>query len=87
MLRLEGKRANRDGIGCRVKLTMASGKAQFYQVQTASGYLSASDRRLAIGLGMETVVPGIEIRWPGGRVQTLARVKADQILLVREPPE
>jgi hypothetical protein len=86
-MRLEGKRANRDGIGCRVKLTMASGKAQFYQVQTAAGYLSASDRRLAIGLGAETVVPRIEIRWPGGRVQTLARVKADQILLVREPTE
>ncbi len=66
---------------------MASGKAQFYEAQTAAGYLSASDRRLVIGLGAETVVPRIEIRWPGGRVQTLERVKADQILLVREPTE
>jgi hypothetical protein len=86
-MRLEGRRANRDGIGCKVKLTMASGKPQFYEVQTASGYLSASDRRLLIGLGAETVVPRIEIRWPGGRVQTLARVKADQNLVVREPVE
>ena len=85
-MRLEGKRANRDGIGCRVKITM-QGRSQYYEVQTASGYLSASDRRLVIGLGSETVVPQIEIRWPGGRVQTLTRVKADRILVVQEPVE
>ena len=86
-MRLEGRRANRDGIGCRVKVTMASGKAQYYEAQTASGYLSASDRRLLIGLGAETVAQRIEIRWPGGRVQTLARVKAKQSLVVREQAE
>jgi hypothetical protein len=84
-IRLEGARANRDGIGCRVKVTMASGQIQLYEAQTASGYLSASDRRVLIGLGAETVVPKIEVRWPGGRVQTLTRVKADQSLVVREP--
>jgi len=84
-MRFEGKRANRDGIGCRVKITMQPGRSQYYEVQTASGYLSASDRRLVIGLGSETVVPQIEIRWPGGRAQTLTRVKADRILVVQEP--
>lgn len=86
-MRFEGKRANRDGIGCRVKLTMPAGKPQFYEAQTAVGYLSASDRRLVIGLGTETLVPQIEIRWPGGRVQKLTGVKADQSLVVREPVE
>ncbi|MEO8370507.1 MAG: CRTAC1 family protein [Candidatus Solibacter sp.] len=86
-LRLEGKRANRDGIGCRVKVTLASGKSQFFEVQTASGYLSASDRRLTIGLGSEAVAPLVEIRWPGGKVQSLTRVKADRIMVVQEPVE
>jgi len=86
-LRLEGKRANRDGIGSRVKVTNQAGKSQFYELQTASGYLSASDRRMTIGLGTETVVPTLEIRWPGGRVQTLTRVKADRIRTVQEPVE
>ena len=86
-LRLQGKRANRDGIGSRVKATLASGKSQFFEIQTASGYLSASDRRLTIGLGPEAVLPLLEIRWPGGRVQTLTRVKADRIILVQEPAE
>jgi hypothetical protein len=86
-LRLQGKQANRDGIGSRVTVTLASGKQQYYEVQTAAGYLSASDRRLLIGLGADAIVPRIEIRWPGGRVQTLARVKGDRILLVQEPVE
>ena len=84
-MRLEGRRANRDGIGCRVKITMAAGGSQLYEVQTTAGYLSASDRRIVVGLGADTLVPQIEIRWPGGRVQTLTRVKANQSLVVREP--
>jgi hypothetical protein len=27
----------------------------------------------------------VEIRWPGGRRQSLGRVRVDQILTVREP--
>jgi enediyne biosynthesis protein E4 len=87
MLRLEGTLANRDGIGARVKVTMASGQVQWFEVQTAAGYLSSSDRRVPIGLGAETTVPKIEIVWPGGRRQALAQVKANQILVVRESAE
>jgi hypothetical protein len=86
-LRLQGKRANRDGIGCRVKVTLPSGKSQYYEAHTASGYLSASDRRLTIGMGAESVAAQIEIRWPGGRVQNLAAVKADRVLTVQEPAD
>ncbi len=87
MLQLEGKRANRDGIGARVKVTRASGPAQWFEVQTAAGYLSANDRRVLVGLGGEGLVAKIEIAWPGGRKQTLTRVKARQILVVRESSE
>ena len=66
MLQLEGKRANRDGIGARVKVTRASGPAQWFEVQTAAGYLSANDRRVLVGLGGEGLVAKIEIAWPGG---------------------
>jgi hypothetical protein len=83
-LRLQGKRANRDGIGARVKVTMASGQTQWFEAHSTAGYLSSSDRRVLIGLGADTVVPKIEISWPGGHKQTLTRVKAKQILTVRE---
>ena len=84
-LEMQGVRANRDGIGCTVKVTRSPGHSQFYEIHTAVGYLSASDRRLLIGLERDPVVPKIEIRWPGGRLQTLTEVKADQMLVVKEP--
>ncbi len=86
-LRLEGKQANRDGIGARIKVTAPSGRTQMYEVQTAVGYLSASDRRVVIGLGSDAIASRVEIRWPGGRVQSLLGVKADRSLVVREPVE
>src|SRR6267378_4109497 len=46
-----GRKSNRDGIGCRVKVVSASGLAQYFTVNTAVGYLSASDKRLIVGLG------------------------------------
>jgi hypothetical protein len=86
-LRLDGKQANRDGIGARIKVTAPSGRTQMYEVQTAVGYLSASDRRVVIGLGSDAIASRVEIRWPGGRVQSLLGVKADRSLVVREPVE
>jgi len=84
-LRLEGTQANRDGIGARIKVTTASGRPQMYEVQTAAGYLSANDRRVLIGLGSDTIASQVEIRWPGGRVQNLSRVKSDRAIVIREP--
>jgi len=37
------------------------------------------------GLGPDTLVPKVEIRWPSGIRQTLTGVKADQFLVVEEP--
>jgi hypothetical protein len=49
-----------------------------------SSFYSANDLRLHFGLGSETTAD-LEIRWPDGAKQTLTRVKANQILTVREP--
>jgi hypothetical protein len=49
------------------------------------GYLSASDKRLQIGLGADTVARLVEVRWPSGIVQRLENVPARQVLTVTEP--
>jgi hypothetical protein len=54
-------------------------------VTTAGSYLSSSDKRVHFGLGTETVVGTIEIRWPSGIRQTIKNVTADQILKIDEP--
>jgi enediyne biosynthesis protein E4 len=82
-----GKKSNRDGIGSRVKVVSPSGQTQYFTVNTAVGYLSASDKRLVVGLGSETAAKLVEIRWPSGIVQKFENVKADQYLKATEPTQ
>jgi enediyne biosynthesis protein E4 len=79
-----GKKSNRDGIGSRVKVVSASGLTQYFTVNTAVGYQSASDKRLIVGLGADSTAKLVEIRWPSGIVERLENVKAGQMLKVTE---
>jgi hypothetical protein len=87
LVQLIGTRSNRDGIGAEVRILGESGFEQHAVVTTASSYLSASDRRVHFGLGKDTRVKLVEIRWPSGLVQKLEQVSADRVLTVREPAE
>lgn len=82
-LALVGTKSNRDAIGAQVTITTASG-SQYATVTTASSYQSSSDKRLHFGLGSDTSVMKLEIRWPSGMKQTVSEVKADQILRITE---
>jgi enediyne biosynthesis protein E4 len=82
-----GKKSNRDGIGSRVKVVSASGQTQYFTVNTAVGYLSASDKRLIVGLGGDLNAKLIEIRWPSGILQKFENVKSGQVLKATEPAQ
>jgi hypothetical protein len=84
MVRLVGTTGNRDGIGARVRLT-AGGKTQTRLRVSTSGYLSSADPRLHFGLGDAARIDRIEIRWPSGKVQTLAGQRPNQVIAVTEP--
>jgi hypothetical protein len=81
-----GNQSNRDGMGAKIKITTSSGD-QYNHVNTAVGYGSSSDRRVHFGLGSQTLVKEIRVTWPGGRVQRLENVGADQFITIREPRE
>jgi len=80
-----GTRSNRDGIGCRVKVVSASGLTQHFTISTAAGYLSASDKRLLVGLGDDASARLVEVRWPSGAVQRFDQVPAGTTLVATEP--
>jgi len=84
LIQTVGVKSNRDGIGTRIKLTTESGMVQYNHVTTAGSYASSSDKRVHFGLGADTQIKEIELRWPSGTVQVLRNVKADQILKVTE---
>jgi hypothetical protein len=84
-IELTGTRSNRNAIGSRVTVHLDRGLSQSYEVQTASSYLSAHDRRVLIGMGREKVASRVEIRWPSGTVQIQENVRAGQTLALKEP--
>ncbi len=84
LIETTGSKSNRDGIGARLKLITSSGRVLYNHVTTAGGFLSSNDRRVHFGLGSESGIRSLEIRWPSGTVQTLTDVKSDRILKIQE---
>jgi hypothetical protein len=85
-VRLEGVRCNRDGYGAMVTVK-AGGLTQTRLCHSDGSYLSASDRRVHIGLGSAQAAESVEVRWPDGSVDTLRNVPADQVIAVKEGGE
>jgi hypothetical protein len=82
-----GRRSNRDAIGTVIKVTTGSGRTLYNHVTTSVGFMSSSNKRVHFGLGQETAIKSVEIRWPRGAVQTLENVPVDRVLKVEEPAQ
>jgi hypothetical protein len=52
-------------------------------VTAQSSYLSVNDSRLHFGLGAAAAAD-LEIRWPNGARENVAKVAADQLVTVQE---
>ena len=80
---LIGTKSNRDGVGARVKL-IAGDLVQYDQRKGGASYQSAPDPRLHFGLGRQTKVDTLEIKWPSGMVTRLRELPANRIIAVEE---
>ncbi|MCA8962087.1 MAG: ASPIC/UnbV domain-containing protein [Planctomycetes bacterium] len=78
-IELVGSASGRDAAGAEVTVRTAQG-AQTRIVKLGCGYLSTSSSILHFGLGAETIVESIEVRWPSGQTERRADVDADQRL-------
>jgi hypothetical protein len=93
-LRLElvgdGKRSNRNAIGARVEVEAAGGVKQVRFLNGGGSYLSASERRLLVGLGPADHAHRVTVTWPSGRVQVFEDLAGRQwwrLYEGREKPE
>lgn len=89
---LEGTKSNRSAIGARVQLfwknaARPQGQEQVQEVSGGSGYASQNMRRLHFGLGKDAHIEKAIIRWPSGRVQTVAEPQANMMHKIQEPSE
>jgi hypothetical protein len=85
LLKLLGTKSNRMGLGAQIRITLEDGTAQWNEATTAVGYASSSDPRVHFGLGPNSKIKEMEIRWPSGIKQVLRDVEADRILTIEEP--
>ncbi len=76
-VRLVGAQSNRDGIGARVAILRPSKAPVWRRAHTDGSYLSANDIRVHFGLGTETALDGVAIRWPSGRNEVWRTARAD----------
>ena len=80
---LVGTKSNRDAVGARVKVTVGD-LVLYDQRKGGMSYQSAQDPRLHFGLGQRSMVDLIEIMWPSGSTTKLSKIKADQIIAIKE---
>jgi len=78
-----GTTSNRDGIGARI--TVKAGSRTFVdEVRSGSSYISNNDMRVHFGLGKETKISSVEVRWPSGLSERFDNVTVDKINTVKE---
>jgi enediyne biosynthesis protein E4 len=85
IVKLVGKRSNRQGLGAKLHITTPDGRQQWNHATTAVGYASSSDSRVHFGLGKNQEITRLEIEWPSGIKQTLGKTVADRVITVEEP--
>jgi hypothetical protein len=78
-VRLAGSPANRDGLGAQVSIR-SGGKVQVVEQASCRGFQSSVDQVLHVGLGKDTLVDTLEVKWPDGRHQFQTQVHADQVV-------
>jgi hypothetical protein len=70
----DGKKSNRNAIGARVEIE-AGGSKQVRFLTGGGSYLSASERRLLVGLGSAASAERITVWWPSGRPQVFQNLQ------------
>jgi ASPIC and UnbV/FG-GAP-like repeat len=83
-IKFRGDSLNRDGFGARVELHYDHGKQQVFEHTPYRGYLSTMEDIAFFGLGKTSIIDTVSIKWPGGKLEILKQVSADQLLQVNK---
>ena len=86
-VRLVGVKANRPGIGAKIKVTVKNGTETraVYRTVGSGGSFGASPLEQHMGLGKSAEIVGLEIQWPGdAQPQRFASVPKNQAIEIRQ---
>ncbi len=84
-LQLAGTRSNRDAIGARVTVHLAGNSLPLTRtLHGGSGFISQSSKTLTLGLGRDATIDRVEVRWPGGEIETFRGLEPNRRYLLRQ---
>jgi hypothetical protein len=86
-IKLVGTKANRPGIGARIKVTLQTpaGPRELHRVVSSGGNFGSNPLRQEIGLGDATAIAAVDIRWPGSDTrQTLTGLELNHSYEIHE---
>ena len=81
-----GTTSNRDAVGARLELTL-EGSEKATRIRTlrcGEGFLSQSSNWIHFGLGENTTISNLLIRWPAGGTEEITGLQANRFYFVRQ---
>ncbi len=82
-IQFTGEGNNTAGIGARVMIS-TSHTRQMQEQYLTRGFQSSVDPVMHIGLGSDSVIDHLTVRWPGGRESTFTGLRSDTTLTVSQ---
>ncbi len=82
-IKLNGTGKNTQGIGAKVYINTAHNQ-QMQEQYLTRGFQSSIDPVMHIGLGEDSVVQTLKVKWQSGKETVLQNVKANQLLVINE---
>jgi len=83
LVRCVGRSSNRDGVGVRL-VARHGERRQMAEVTSANGFQSQSPNEVFFGLGSDTRLDRLEVRWPAGGERTFEDLAADRWYVIDE---
>lgn len=80
---LEGQTCNRDAYGTKIEIYI-NGNKFIRSTHCGQGYLGQNSDKVHFGLGTASTIDSVLFKWPGGNIDKLYNVSANQTLTVQE---
>ena len=82
-IKLSGSGKNTQGVGAKIYVTTAH-QQQLQEQYLTRGFQSSVDPVVHVGLGEDSIIQTLEVKWPGGKTSVLHNKKADQLITINE---
>jgi enediyne biosynthesis protein E4 len=82
-IRLEGEQLNTQGIGAKV-FVKTKDNTQVQEEYLSRGFQSSIDPLMHIGLGNDSIISELIVKWPGDKISRLKNVETDTLITIQQ---